>query len=153
MIFLAEAFTRPKVMKRLAKLGFSQSYSYFTWRNEKWEIEEYLRERPLNLTATTDARGAYEGADYVVVATPTDYDTRTNYFDTTSVESVVADVERFSTTLPSFLEPGLETLLLQNDVEINAETLEETRSPLLTLLLSFGPALLMIGLFVFALLF
>jgi starch synthase (maltosyl-transferring) len=43
-IFLAEAFTRPKVMKRLAKVGFSQSYSYFTWRNEKWELEEYLTE-------------------------------------------------------------------------------------------------------------
>ena len=43
-IFLAEAFTRPKVMKRLAKLGFSQSYSYFTWRNVKWEIEQYLTE-------------------------------------------------------------------------------------------------------------
>ena len=57
-------------------------------------------------------------------------------------------IERFSTTLPSFLEPGLETLLLQNDVEINAETLEEVRSPLLTLLLSFGPAILMIALFV-----
>ena len=34
-IFLAEAFTRPKVMRRLAKLGFTQSYTYFTWRNEK----------------------------------------------------------------------------------------------------------------------
>ena len=43
-IFLAEAFTRPKVMKRLGKVGFNQSYSYFTWRNEKWEIEEYLTE-------------------------------------------------------------------------------------------------------------
>ncbi len=43
-IFLAEAFTRPKVMKRLAKVGFSQSYSYFTWRNAKWEIESYLTE-------------------------------------------------------------------------------------------------------------
>lgn len=43
-IFLAEAFTRPKVMKRLAKLGYSQSYSYFTWRNEKTEITEYLTE-------------------------------------------------------------------------------------------------------------
>ncbi|HEV7252760.1 MAG TPA: alpha-1,4-glucan--maltose-1-phosphate maltosyltransferase [Mesorhizobium sp.] len=43
-IFLAEAFTRPKVMKRLAKVGFNQSYSYFTWRNEKREIEEYLTE-------------------------------------------------------------------------------------------------------------
>ncbi|WP_435169926.1 alpha-1,4-glucan--maltose-1-phosphate maltosyltransferase [Falsirhodobacter sp. 1013] len=44
VIFLAEAFTRPKVMKRLAKVGFSQSYSYFTWRNEKEEITEYLTE-------------------------------------------------------------------------------------------------------------
>jgi starch synthase (maltosyl-transferring) len=43
-VFLAEAFTRPKVMYRLAKLGFTQSYTYFTWRNEKWEIEDYLRE-------------------------------------------------------------------------------------------------------------
>lgn len=43
-VFLAEAFTRPKVMYRLAKLGFSQSYTYFTWRNGKWEIEDYLFE-------------------------------------------------------------------------------------------------------------
>ena len=41
-IFLAEAFTRPRVMERLAKLGFSQSYTYFTWRNTKPEITEYL---------------------------------------------------------------------------------------------------------------
>ena len=38
-IFLAEAFTRPRVMERLAKLGFTQSYTYFTWRNEKWELD------------------------------------------------------------------------------------------------------------------
>jgi starch synthase (maltosyl-transferring) len=44
VIFLAEAFTRPKLMKGLAKLGFSQSYTYFTWRTQKWEIEQYLRE-------------------------------------------------------------------------------------------------------------
>jgi starch synthase (maltosyl-transferring) len=43
-IFLAEAFTRPKIMRRLAKVGFSQSYSYFTWRNAKAEIEEYFTE-------------------------------------------------------------------------------------------------------------
>ncbi len=43
-IFLAEAFTRPKVMYRLAKIGFSQSYTYFTWRNSKRELEEYLTE-------------------------------------------------------------------------------------------------------------
>ncbi|WP_291743544.1 alpha-1,4-glucan--maltose-1-phosphate maltosyltransferase [Bauldia sp.] len=44
VIFLAEAFTRPKVMKRLAKIGFTQSYSYFTWRNTKAELTDYLTE-------------------------------------------------------------------------------------------------------------
>ncbi len=43
-IFLSEAFTRPKVMYRLAKLGFSQSYTYFTWRNTRGELVQYLRE-------------------------------------------------------------------------------------------------------------
>jgi starch synthase (maltosyl-transferring) len=44
VIFLAEAFTRPKLMKGLAKLGFTQSYTYFTWRTQKQELEEYLQE-------------------------------------------------------------------------------------------------------------
>jgi starch synthase (maltosyl-transferring) len=44
VIFLAEAFTRPKLMKGLAKLGFTQSYTYFTWRTQKWELEQYLIE-------------------------------------------------------------------------------------------------------------
>jgi starch synthase (maltosyl-transferring) len=44
VIFLSEAFTRPKMMKRLAKVGFNQSYSYFTWRNTKQELTEYLTE-------------------------------------------------------------------------------------------------------------
>jgi starch synthase (maltosyl-transferring) len=43
-LFLSEAFTRPKVMKRLAKLGFTQSYTYFTWRNTKDELSDYVRE-------------------------------------------------------------------------------------------------------------
>lgn len=43
-IFLAEAFTRPKVMYYLAKLGFTQSYTYFAWRNEKWELMDYFSE-------------------------------------------------------------------------------------------------------------
>jgi starch synthase (maltosyl-transferring) len=50
-IFLSEAFTRPKVMKRLAKGGYSQSYSYFTWRNTKWELTQYFTE----LTQTESA--------------------------------------------------------------------------------------------------
>jgi starch synthase (maltosyl-transferring) len=44
VIFLAEAFTRPKIMYRLAKLGFGQSYTYFTWRNVKWELTQYFTE-------------------------------------------------------------------------------------------------------------
>jgi len=44
VIFLSEAFTRPKVMARLAKLGFTQSYNYFPWRNHKWELTEYFTE-------------------------------------------------------------------------------------------------------------
>ena len=44
VIFLSEAFTRPKVMRYLAKIGFTQSYTYFTWRNTKAELEEYLTE-------------------------------------------------------------------------------------------------------------
>jgi starch synthase (maltosyl-transferring) len=44
LVFLSEAFTRPKVMYQLAKLGFTQSYTYFTWRNTRWELERYLGE-------------------------------------------------------------------------------------------------------------
>ena len=44
VIFLAEAFTRPKIMYRLAQLGFTQSYTYFAWRNTKWELEAYFEE-------------------------------------------------------------------------------------------------------------
>ena len=43
-IFLAEAFTRPRVMERLAKIGFNQSYTYFTWRREAWELRQYFTE-------------------------------------------------------------------------------------------------------------
>lgn len=44
VLFLSEAFTRPKVMAHLAKVGFNQSYTYFTWRNTKWELEQYIQE-------------------------------------------------------------------------------------------------------------
>ncbi|MDA9230670.1 nucleotide sugar dehydrogenase [Alphaproteobacteria bacterium] len=54
------------------------------------QIEQYLQEIPLSLQATTDPATAYEGADFIIVATPTDYDPETNNFDTSSVESVIA---------------------------------------------------------------
>lgn len=53
------------------------------------EIEEYLATKELDLTATTDAKMAYEKADFVVIATPTNYDPKKNYFDTSSVEAVI----------------------------------------------------------------
>ncbi len=56
------------------------------------EIEEYLATQELNLVATTDANEAYYGADYIIISTPTNYDPEKNYFDTSSVETVIETV-------------------------------------------------------------
>lgn len=56
------------------------------------EIEEYLKEKPLNLTATLDAEKAYKDADFVIISTPTNYDEKLNYFNTSSVESAIEQV-------------------------------------------------------------
>lgn len=71
--------------ERLAKINRGESTV------EDAELEKFLKEIPLNLMATTESELAYTGAEYVVVATPTNYDPETNYFDTSTVESVVAD--------------------------------------------------------------
>jgi UDPglucose 6-dehydrogenase len=63
---------------------------------EDTELEHYLAEKALNLVATKDPETAYAGAEYVIVATPTDYDPVTNFFNTRSVEAVISDVIRIN---------------------------------------------------------
>ena len=59
-------------------------------------IEKYLAEKALDLTATMDAEAAYKGADFVIIATPTNYDSRKNFFDTSSVEAVIQLVMQYN---------------------------------------------------------
>ena len=60
------------------------------------ELEEFLKNHELDLSATLDAQHAYSRADYVIVATPTNYDLRTDFFDTASVEAVIEQVIAFN---------------------------------------------------------
>lgn len=65
---------------------------------EDKEIEAYLREKPLRFKATLDKHEAYENAEFIIIATPTDYDPETNYFDTKSIESVIQDILTYNSS-------------------------------------------------------
>ena len=60
------------------------------------EIEEYLTEKSLNLIATTDCEYAFKGASYIIISTPTNYDSKKNFFDTSSVENVIENVLKYN---------------------------------------------------------
>jgi len=100
------------------------------------ELERYLAEKPLRLSASTDPAEAFAGADYVIVATPTNYDPETNFFDTSSVDKVIRTVTRIrpeativvKSTIPVGYTAGVPERLGTDQVIFSPEFLREGRA-------------------------
>lgn len=100
------------------------------------EIEEYLGSKQLNLTATTEGDSAYREADFIIIATPTDYNTEKNYFDTSSVESVIEHIISINpdativikSTVPVGFTESIRTKYGSNNILFSPEFLREGRA-------------------------